>query len=266
MNTAIRIAIFAAVGWLAGEVISRTLLAAPAPAPAPSPRVPALVEPVARRSGWQEFLSTRTAPPAAASAPLTAAEVSAAPLGKIDGILAISRRLTTAPLEEFPGILDAVAAISDARLRPQAAEVLFAAWAEKDPLAAFAAVSTYPVIWEPALTGTVRTWAERDPRGLIAWLRSYEGSGGWNRHEAERFATPFLVAQCPEDTMALGLELRGSSVPGRRYFLSSAFVEWRERDRAAADAWSAYTPQNVRNQLAKALEEAKQPPLPAAPR
>jgi hypothetical protein len=255
MNTVLRIALFAAAGWLAGEMISRTLLAAPAPIP--SPRVPAMTERTVRRSHWQEFLSAHTT--SRAAVPLTAAEVSAAPLGTLDGILAISQRLTTASLEDFPAILDSIAAIKDIRLRHQAAEVLFAAWAEKDPLAAMAAVNTWRSVAEPALIGTLRTWAERDPRALLAWLRTNNAAGGWARVNAEQKAVPFLVNRCPEDTMALGVELG----PGSN-LLYNAFPMWHAKDPAAADAWSAAVPQDVRKRLAKALDDAQKGPMRAA--
>jgi hypothetical protein len=256
MNTALRIALFAAAGWLAGELISRTLLAAPVSAASPS-RVPALEERVVQRSEWQEFLTTHT--PAAAAAPLTAAELSPKTLGTPDGLLAASRRMTTTPLDEFPNMMDSIAKIVDVRLRRQAAEALFATWAEKDPAAAMAAVNKYPSMAQAALQGTLRTWSERDPRALAAWLRTNIDSGGWARVQAELDAVPYLVARIPEETMNFAVEMHS-----RRNLLGTTFNAWHSKDPAAADAWMAATPPDIKKLLTKAIGEDRRAPMGAA--
>lgn len=254
MNTLLRIPLFAAAGWLAGEIMARTVLATPAVTPS---RVPPLDERVERRSEWREYLSSHAAP----FSTLTAAQIAADPLAreKPEGVLAMSQRFTDASPEEFSALTDAIAAIKDVRLRRQAAEVLFATWAEKDPLAAIAAVSTHPSISMVALQGTLRTWAERDPRALIAWLHRTSESGGWTRVQAELTALPFLIARVPEETMAMAVALRP-----RRHVVGTAFIEWRSRDKAAAEAWSASAPQEVQEQIAEALRDAERGPFGAA--
>lgn len=251
MKTVLRITLFAATGWLTGELISHTVLAVPATV-IPPPRVPAIEERVVQRSEWQEFLTVHA--PAAPAAPLTAAALSPKTLGTPGELLAASRRLTTATLEEFPGILDSIGGIVDIRLRRQAAEAFFAAWAEKDPRAAMAAVSTYPSITTEARLGTLRAWSERDPAGLLTWLRADTEAGGWIRVEAELSAVPFLLARIPEETMSFAVEI----LP-RRNLLGTAFNEWRSRDSAAADAWRAAAPPDVKKSLAKSIEETGGP-------
>jgi len=129
------------------------------------------------------------------------------------------------------------------RLRLQATEFLFAAWAEKDVKAALAAVSHFPAVSGTALQGTLRTWAERDPRAVMDWIRS-STAHGWAKMQAESMALSVLMLHHPEETMALALEMR--THPDS---VGSAFRTWCNRDAASAGAWYSTAPQEVRHEL-----------------
>jgi len=253
MKPGLRIIAFTAAGWLAGEGIVRLR---------PSSRSAALQAAAADaakklpRNSWAAFLYSRGVWQGEARPSLTAEELrtSAESLEKPDGALALSERFSTAPAAEFPALLAVVAAIKDSHVRLQATEVLFAAWVEKDVMAAVNAAGTYPALAESAVQAVVRAWMEHDRPALLAWLRSRVSSG--TRRAAEEPAMLHLARYYPGEALEYAVQINRWSTTGKKLF-----VEWRAKDQAAAEAWFAAAPEATRFELYPEWLQAQSGPL-----
>jgi hypothetical protein len=245
MKPVLRLMICAAAGWLAGAVVSRTLLEtepgrggtdAGSFSPAKRSR-----DKVVRHTDdeWQEFLSKQNVK---AQQGITAADWSGlTSRGGPDSIdfegpdarLGAARALAGAAKDDFPKLLKVVLLISDARVRRQVAGVFFAAWAEHDPHTAMAALSKVPRLSNAALGGVLNTWAEKDPRGMMAWLDSPDNFG-WAKMQAEATAILALTERDPVLAMELTGEFKGQRRIAAR---GTGFNAWYRRDSEAADRW-----------------------------
>ena len=251
MKTLLRITLFAAAGWLAGEFISRTLLAGDeAQSRSAKPKIP--IRQTHSVSHGGDRVQARSGG--------IATELAAAPerLETADGALAAELQFVDATAEEFPALLEIVANMKNSRLRNRTAGVLFAAWAEKDIHAALAAVGRFPVLSMVALDGALTTWAERDPQALMKWLRD-DQVHGWARMQAQNSALSRLMEQAPEQTLASLKELR---LENRA--VQQAVAAWRRRDPAAADRWYAAATPEIQKQFFEGFVSARAAESPAA--
>jgi hypothetical protein len=262
MKSMLRVFFCAAAGWLAGEVIARTLLAPESVsegrggAKSNSPARDSDHNPVRRADDeWREFLAKQqvTARQGIRTADLITmcASTGGSPLIKCAGPdvrLDLTRALAGASKDDFPKLLEAVVMIRDARVRRQIAGVFFAAWAEHDPRAAMEAADKVPGLSMAGLNGALKTWAEKDPRELIEWLKSPD-TFGWAKMQAETNAFVYLVESDPQRAMQLAAEFDEA---GGREARDTVFKNWHRRDPAAADQWMATAPDHERREVFQA--------------
>ena len=251
MKILLRLTVFAAAGWLAGEFISRTLLAGDEELPrSAKPKIS-----TKQARGGPEAGDRGRAPSCGLAASLAAAPEQ---LEMAEGALAAELQFADAALAEFPALLEIVAGMKNSSLRRRTAGILFAVWAEKDIHAALAAVGRFPVLSMAALDGALTTWAERDPQALMMWLRD-EQVHGWARMQAQTTSLSRLMEQAPEQTLASLKELRLDP-----HAVQTAIAAWRTRDPAAADRWYAAATPEVQKQFFEAWAAASAVESPGA--
>ncbi|HWB01748.1 MAG TPA: hypothetical protein VG796_01910 [Verrucomicrobiales bacterium] len=251
-KTTVRVLLCAGFGWLAGEAVSGTLLQT-------SPKRPdesngGVVAGAKAEEGrdtvseWQAFLAARNIPQGfAMSDVLDAAGMLENSRGKLvltdsESRLGIMRQLVRCSPEDFPRLLKLVESMTDARMKRQMAEAFFAAWAQHDPQAAIEAADRIPGLSMAGLNGALKTWVEKDPRGLMVWLRD-PTVYGWARMQARTNAFVYLTESDP------GLAMQLATESGRAGARQGVFINWYRRDPKAAEAWIAAATADERRQM-----------------
>jgi hypothetical protein len=262
----VRLLCMAGLGWLAGEVVSRTVLARPVEqnhtstaAAALAGDKPALNHGDEAHSEWEQFLNSRGLSSMSSATepdqPEIAVKIPDPANGRIlvEGTgnrLRLLRGILHLRLDEFPEQLKSLVSISDGRVRRQMVEAFFAAWAQHDPKAAIEAADRTPGVSMSGLNGALKTWAEKDPHGLMAWLRS-SASSGWAKMQAQTTAFVYLTESDPLQAMQLAAE------SGKSEARRSVFINWYRRDPEAADAWMSTAPEQDRRLMFASWVQAR---------